>query len=56
MPGTTTPRSSAIWQVASGRRIAIGIADIRPDTPCIKGGAIIDHETPRERRIVAVEK
>jgi hypothetical protein len=22
----------------------------------IKGGAIIDHETPRERRIVAVEK
>jgi hypothetical protein len=23
---------------------------------CIKGGAIIDHETPRERRIVAVEK
>jgi hypothetical protein len=24
--------------------------------PAIKGGAIIDHETPRERRIVAVEK
>ena len=23
---------------------------------CIKGGAIIDHETPRERRIVAVEE
>jgi hypothetical protein len=22
----------------------------------IKGGAIIDHETPRERRIVSVEK
>jgi hypothetical protein len=25
-------------------------------TPVINGGAIIDHEAPRERRFVAVEK
>ncbi|MGD0094052.1 MAG: hypothetical protein ABSE73_29435 [Planctomycetota bacterium] len=35
---------------------ALADAGVKFQAVGIKGGAIIDHETPRERRIVAVEK